>query len=96
MREAVTLPAMAIQEAEIPGAALLLAEAVLPVRQEGQEVLPTAQAQEEGVREAALPAAIVPLREVHLTAKTADTEKADTAAGETTAGKIPLTAGGLV
>lgn len=96
MREAVLLPARAVQEAAgIPEAVWLRAEAVvLRVRQEGQEVLHAVQEPEERVREAVLPFPIVHLREVHLTAEAADTEEADTAEEETTAGKILLTAGG--
>lgn len=56
MKEAVILPARAVQEAAgVPEAVRLLEEAaVLPVRQEGQEVLHAAREPEEEVREAVL------------------------------------------
>lgn len=56
MKEAVILPARAVQEAAgVPEAVRLLAEAaVLPVRQEGQEALHAAREPEEEVREAVL------------------------------------------
>lgn len=95
MREAAVLPVRAAQEAGIP-------EAVLPtagadrhrVQQEGQAVLPEAQVQEGGVREAVHLRRIVHPRAIHHTDRAADIKEADTAKEEITAGKIRITAGG--